>query len=499
MMRLVASLRRSIATRLFAAIFLSFFSVSVVISIGLMTDVYLRARGELQRELEFLQGAFHDPLADNVWSFDMQGLQGVLDGMVRLPVIEGVQVADATTGRILGSSGVTAPDRSVVGFTFPLRHPHAGFDATDDIIARATIYRPANALIVRAWPSIALILVSALVKTFLLFVLFYVFSRHILRRPLVRLADGVDHLSRRLEDLRPLHLAGDSGEELEHVEAAVNRLVVALNEKQAERDSYATALETARNELEQRVQTRTAELEQALIEAEDANRAKSRFLAMVSHELRTPLNAVLGFSEMIRDAYVAPLDARYQSYAGDINAAGQHLLQIINDMLDLTRIEAGRMQVDPEWIGVDRLVASVRQLLGGVPEARQIALEAETGGVTRVWADETAVRQMLINLVGNALKFTEPGGTVLIAFARADDGVTVSVSDTGIGMDDLQVEEARRMFVQIGDKRARGGLGLGLPIVEGLIRLHGGTMAIDSMPGHGTTVTLRFPDPVGDG
>lgn len=241
---------------------------------------------------------------------------------------------------------------------------------------------------------------------------------------------------------------------------------------------------------------RTAELQSALIEAEDANRAKSRFLAMTSHELRTPLNAVLGFSELIRDAHFGPLERRYRDYAGDVNAAGQHLLQIINDMLDLTRLEAGGLEVRPVWMKVPRLMISLRQLVGERPRQRNIALEFDSGDVEDIWADETAIRQALLNLIGNAFKFTDAGGAIHVAFARMPGGVSVKVSDTGIGMDDDQIAEARRMFTQVADGRRMDGLGLGLPIVEGLVELHGGTMEIDSAPRHGTTVTLFFPDPL---
>lgn len=495
MRSLVRQLRQSVATRLFAAIFLSFFAIATVISAGLVVDIWQRAQADLDREFVFLRSAFHDPLADYVWALDLQGLQGVVDGMVQLPLINCVLVTDPTTGRVLAEAGeVRSPDH-VVGYTFPLHHAYAGFEEDDDIVAWATIYRPSNAVLERAWPSIALILLAALLKTFLLFVLFYVFSRRILQRPLARLADGVDQLSRNLDEARPLAVAADTGAELEQVEASVNRLVAALNQKGRERDAYAAALEAARDELELRVQQRTAELETALFTAEDASQSKSRFLAMISHELRTPLNAVLGFSELIRDGHFGPIDDRYRSYAGDVHAAGQHLLHIINDMLDVTRIEAGRLTVAPGRVDVAELMQSVRRLLGERPRERGIALDVETGGIETLWADETAARQMLLNLIGNALKFTDRGGSILLAFKAVDGGVAVSVSDTGVGMDPAQVEQARQLFVQLGDGRRSDGLGLGLPIVEGLIRLHGGTMEIDSAPRHGTTVTLVFPDP----
>jgi signal transduction histidine kinase len=234
--------------------------------------------------------------------------------------------------------------------------------------------------------------------------------------------------------------------------------------------------------------------------AEQANRAKSVFLTMMSHELRTPLNAILGFSELgpaIRSE--PPVPAQIKEYFGLIHQSGSHLLRLINDILDLSKVEAGKMDLERSEVDIDCVATSTLRL---------IAQQANNGGLhlevkidtppPRLFADERAIRQILFNLLSNAVRFTPPGGTVGIRAATADDGSTeISVWDTGTGIPRDQIPRLTMPFEQIDNSYARshGGTGLGLPLVDGLVRLHGGTLTIDSEVGAGTRVTLRLPQP----
>lgn len=240
--------------------------------------------------------------------------------------------------------------------------------------------------------------------------------------------------------------------------------------------------------------------EEARRAAEAASRAKSDFLALMSHELRTPLNTVLGFAEMIRDrAWGAAAEDRYVEYAGDIHAAGTHLLAVLNDVLDLAKIEAGRMTLHPEPLSATDLAMACFRLSSG--QARTSGVEITVSAVDAtipLYADPRAARQMIVNLLSNACKFTPPGGTVRLDIRDAPRGGTlVTVSDTGCGMTPDGVVKALQRFGQIDNlmTRAQIGTGLGLPLVKGLVELHGGTLAIDSTPGQGTCVTLAFPPP----
>jgi cell cycle sensor histidine kinase DivJ len=241
--------------------------------------------------------------------------------------------------------------------------------------------------------------------------------------------------------------------------------------------------------------------QQALVdaraEAERSNAAKSRFLAIMSHELRTPLNAVIGFSEMLANAEQLRIDGeRRQEYVRLINDAGCHLLEVVNDILDVSRLETGDLKIVPEPFKPAAVIEGCRELL---------ALKARDQGVTLrlrapqelpdVVGDKRAVKQILINLVANGLKFTDRGGTVTIDAAVDRDHLVMSVEDTGIGIAPEHVGRLGDAFFQVRGSYARthDGAGLGLSIVKGLVKLHGGEVAVRSRVGEGTRVTVRLP------
>jgi signal transduction histidine kinase len=232
--------------------------------------------------------------------------------------------------------------------------------------------------------------------------------------------------------------------------------------------------------------------------AEVANRAKSDFLANTSHELRTPLNAILGFSEMMREAILGPLDERYRSYAADIHGAGQHLLHIISDILDLSKVEVGRLELNEETIDVSQVVAScagmVRERAVHAGIDLEIALDRK---LPLVCADRLRLQQGLLNLVSNAVKFTARGGRVRVqASAPEGQGCTITVSDTGIGMRPEDISVALEPFRQVDSSHSRRfeGTGLGLPLSSKLVALHGGALTIESELGQGTTVRVTLPE-----
>jgi len=232
--------------------------------------------------------------------------------------------------------------------------------------------------------------------------------------------------------------------------------------------------------------------------AERASAAKSRFLANMSHELRTPLNAIVGFSEMMRSEALGPVGStRYRAYADDINAGSMHLLSLINDLLDLSKIEAGKMDLSEELLEFPRLVESCLVLLRDAARRGKVVLTAELPSeMPLLLADERKLKQVLLNLVGNALKFTPEGGAVTVSAEPAEGrGYFITVSDTGIGIAPEHLAIALEPFGQV--QHAAGGLaqgtGLGLPLSKALVELHGGTLTIVSTPGRGTVIRLHLP------
>lgn len=235
-------------------------------------------------------------------------------------------------------------------------------------------------------------------------------------------------------------------------------------------------------------------------EAELANRSKSAFLANISHELRTPLNAVLGFSEIIRDQLLGPIEiSNYVEYADDIHESGQHLLNVINEILDLSKIEAGQQDVTEVEVDLRQAVATCFRLVGRNARAANVDLSrCVPDGFPWLLADDRHIKQILLNLLSNAIKFTEAGGTASVS-ASLDHagGIALSVADSGIGMSREGLLVALTPFGQVENSYARRfeGTGLGLPLTKALAELNGGRLEIESVPGHGTTVWIKFgPD-----
>lgn len=258
-------------------------------------------------------------------------------------------------------------------------------------------------------------------------------------------------------------------------------------------------------ELERLVAERTCKLRQKVVELENARAAaveasvaKSRFLATMSHELRTPLNAILGFSEVIeREMYGSAGDRRYPEYAHHIHTSGAHLLALIRDILDLSKIEAGKVELQCEPLRVDDLVADACQLSNA--DRNHALFNNVRDNLPAISADRRAAKQMLLNLLSNAMKFTAPGRSITVtATERADRGVTISVTDTGIGIAEKDIPKALAAYSQIdnAETRKHDGTGLGLPIVAALMKLHGGSLTLESVLGQGTTVSLHFPPAV---
>lgn len=277
----------------------------------------------------------------------------------------------------------------------------------------------------------------------------------------------------------------------------MSRILVSLvdisKRKQAEEE-----LAQHRDHLQELVHERTQELKLARDSAVRANKTKSEFLSCMSHELRTPLNAIIGYSGTINEQIFGPLqNEKYAEYVEDIHASGQHLLQLINDILDVSSIEAGKVELEEEEISVHTIMEDVLMLVQPRANIGQVSLVSEVDAdLPSVWADERRLKQILINLMSNAVKFTPEGGTVTLSAELVPRGcLAITVADTGVGMDEEGIEKAMTRFGQVDSQlnRKHEGTGLGLPLAKSLVVLHQGRFHIESEKGKGTMITVTLP------
>jgi len=228
----------------------------------------------------------------------------------------------------------------------------------------------------------------------------------------------------------------------------------------------------------------------------EASRAKSELLANMSHELRTPLNAIIGFSSTMMSQMFGPLSAKYVEYATDINRSGEHLLELINDILDVSAIEAGKVELSEARINILETVEAVLTLIRHRAEKEEVALRVHLAdNLPDLWADRRRIKQILLNLLSNSVKFTPSGGEVTLSVTEEAGSVVVRVADTGVGMSPAELEIAMTEFGRVENSQSSQceGTGLGLPLTEKLVKIHQGAFRIDSEKGRGTTVEVTFP------
>lgn len=521
--------RSTVTGRLFRTAFLLYLVAATVITGALITETYLSARSDLERELTIHRRSLERTLAGPLWSLDLEEVEKIAAAAADLPEIVGIRVRDHNRGREFARAGTVPPEAEADGpgitseatpghgisVSFPVEYSHA---IGRTRVGYVTLYSSELAVLERVRWHLGLLVLAALLKTAILWFIFHRVSRSILVRPLTNLVEATRRIGfDKLEPVEfdPATARAAAGTEIETLRLAFNDMIGQLRRSRDALSVLNADLEARVGERTRELETRTSEasaatarVEQsrrqvaaALEEAERAARAKSEFLALVSHELRTPLNSVLGFSELIQRQVDTRQDdvnpAQIASYAGSIHESGTQLLTLVNDILDLSRIEAGRMEVSPEWIDTAATTRTVVDMMRDPATKQRLSLECVLDPDTPMLkVDPRRYRQMLMNLLSNALKYTEAGGSIRIDVQRRPDGwLEVVVADTGVGMPASDIAIALEPFGRTGDPTTRrlAGAGLGLPLVARMMQLHGGRLAIESAVNAGTKVMLRFP------
>ncbi len=515
---------RSIASKLLRIIFGCYFVVAVLVTCAQIIAEYHHTKDRFIDELEAMNSTFGPGIGNEVWTCSQKGLQGILLGIINLPIVTGIKAEDQA-GNLIAAIGTIRDhdgndlyaDESGRVSRLPISGGilseiiHREFPITfTDIVAKKrllgtwTVYSNQRLILKEVEYGFFLILINSVIKTLILWGIFLWVINHFLGRPLKRLTLAIRNIRWDSLETASIQLGISGNDELKLVEDSFNEM---LDNVRASREE----LRLLNEQLEYKVAERTQSLDQAREVAEAANRAKSTFLANMSHELRTPLNGIMGFAQILtRGRNLTPAQ---KDSLNVISQSGKHLLTLINDILDLSKIEARKMELFPAIIGfpvfLDGIVGIIR--MSAQQENLRFRYEADAGLPAYIRADQTRLRQVLINLLGNAVKFTDGDGTVTFRVREPDRFKTrkdsnpgtrqlcFEVEDTGVGMTPEQIEKIFLPFEQVGDMRKQSeGTGLGLAISRQLVALMGGELQVTSEPGRGSCFWFEAAFPVAE-
>ena len=477
--------------------------VTVVLTALQLYTEFDRDVGHLEQRIAEIKQGYASGLVTSLWRNDETMVQRQLQGILSLPDIIYLEIRDRD-GAVV-SVGDRKSERITAHRVSLLYNDQGTARDVGTLTLIATLDGVYQSLFDRVW----IILASNAAKTvivcgFLFFLVQYTVTRH-----LTRIANHLMALVP-VGQIAALRLDRKDGrrDELNTVVEAVNEMQHRLRESQdalrsreAALKSNVAQLKEAKTALEQRsraLERLASDYDDARARAESSSRSKTEFLANMSHELRTPLNAIVGFGEIIaREMFGSLNNDKYRMYANDIIKSSTHLLSIVNDMLDLSQIEAGKTRLVEEIVDIHEAVGDALEFLRPDLIANNVRfVDRIDDDVPTLRADRRVLRQILLNLLSNAIKFTPPEGRLTVRAGRDEAGrVAIAVEDTGEGIPQTEIETILKPFglAESNLRRDHEGTGLGLPLCKALMELHGGSLKITSEVGYGTTVTLRFP------
>lgn len=447
-----------------------------------------RLMSGLKAESQVLTSVFGDTLSDPLWDYDYLMVQQRLEHLVDTRAVIGARVFDNRGSKL----AEVLTDRFDPGAAADyLVFDHRIIAQSGEWVGTLFLWVSTEGVSSEVWRAIRYDAATAGILAVITGVVVFV-GVNLISGPLSRVADAMVRIGEGALDTE-VPARGRDGEVSRMADALEQLRLKSLRVEQAERE-----LRRANARLEQRVTERTAELETAREQAVDANRAKTEFLANMSHDLRTPLNAILGFSEIMRAGAFGPLgDPRYEEYVEDIHHSGSLLISLINDLLDISKVEAGKYELTEEVVDIRTLIHNALRQIATAVEGAALTLATHIpADIPALRGDARVMTQILNNLLSNSVKFTPRGGHIDVSAWTDTQGlVHMSVADNGIGMTKEGVAKALRPFEQAHNARARehNGTGLGLHLCDNFMQLFGGSLEIVSEEGKGTTVIVVFP------
>ncbi len=517
-------LKDSIAARLLKVVFTIYLVIAINVTLIHMVIEYYNTKNTIQQELRIFQETFEASLARALWSLNASQIHSTLQGIVQVPIIVGVKIVDKKE-EVLDALGIALNQKGERGaynqesdwilikeppffselfeHTFPIIYTDKYGE--EYLLGKVSIYSDTMFVLQRIQLGFLLIIFNAIIKTIALWVIFLCAGRVLLSRPLSILISGAEQLSfKNLEHLK-IDVQTKGRNELKLLEEAFNTMIQNLHLTSQE-------LQRLNAELEETVKERTKKLEsisqQLVVEkeaaetsqhaAEVANRSKSIFLSNMSHEIRTPLNAILGFSQIMSSDH--NLNSQQKKNLVIINNSGEHLLRIINDILDMSKIEAGQINLNPTNFNFCQFLDGIKDIfrIRALEKGLNLEFERATALPEYIHTDEVKLRQVLVNLISNAMKFTTKGGVIVRVMLKEQNRhgdnllrspipIRFEIEDTGPGMTSKEIEYIFDPFVQAQTGlTTQGGTGLGLSISRKFVQLLGGDIGIESRVGKGS-------------
>ena len=535
------SLKDSITTKLLRVVFSWYLVVAISVTLIHMIVEYYHAKDDIYREIKSFEDIFGPQLAGLLWDLDKQQIQRIIKGMLEVPIIEGIIIEGVGNSDKIGVGKILDPQGHVMVvfpkgkdlleeektsfsdlfvYQFPIKYHYQEKSITVGI---AKIFSSSTIVFQRVKLGFIFLIINAVIKTAVIWLIFLWVSRTLLSRPLSALTSATQQLN--IDNLENvvIDVQTSGRNELKLLEEAFNSMAQRLQKESSEKRKFAdnliksnTELQEHRRSLEETVNLRTMELQRELIQrkrteeelyqinkelihardqAIKANQHKSEFLANMSHELRTPLHAILSLSSFGMSKYSKVPSEKLLAYFQMINENGETLLVLINDLLDLTKLESGKMDFEFQETDFTNLVKVVIDEFNFLSSKQNLSINfTDSNSSVFIRVDENKIKQVIRNLLSNAVKFSPENGQIELISVEENGYVKFSVSDQGVGIPDNELESIFEKFIQSSiTKNGAGGTGLGLPICREIIGRHKGRIWARNNPNGGADFSFEIP------